>query len=183
MSQNFLLAVVAMRLTAHCAFAAPLTGSGTALALPMAPNTGALAPGIAPTVPYPGNSSATNSFTGVFSAPAHSNWLGSFQGSGQYPCCSNQSVSSWDFSGLAPGHLPAGTFMRLGDVDQLENFKLTAFDANSAVIQVLRAVPGVQFAHVHLREWNLWVQGRQRQYAFDHFAADQHKYLPAGGEQ
>ncbi len=96
----------------------------------MAPNTGPTAPGIAPVITFSTGQSDAPAFTGIFSGTG-SDWLGSFSGTGQYPCCGNQSTSSWVFSNLNAGFLPSGTFLRLGDVDISESFRLVAYDTNN----------------------------------------------------
>jgi hypothetical protein len=43
-------------------------------------------------------------------------------------------VSNWDFTGLTAGFLPAGTFFRLGDLDNGETMSFRAFDQANNLI-------------------------------------------------
>lgn len=107
--------------------AAPLTGSGANLPLPG--NTGPTPPGVAPVL-----SNLSGPFTGTWSSPAPAPWLGTFTGTGSYPSSGASGTSVFDFSGLAAGELPAGTYVRLSDLDGSEVMTLRAFDASAALI-------------------------------------------------
>jgi hypothetical protein len=69
-------------------------------------------PGIPPTI-----GSIPGGFTGTWSAPVATPWLGTFTGMGLYPD-HNPGTSVWSFSGIGPTSvLPAGTFVGFGDLD------------------------------------------------------------------
>ena len=109
-------------------YADVLDGSGNNLLLPS--TTGATPPGIVPVVTL-----GTGSFSGTWSStPAPTAWQGTFNGTGNFPCCGNADVTNWSFSGLTNGYLPTGTFFRLGDVDNGETLSLTAFNNLNQII-------------------------------------------------
>ncbi|MEL7472871.1 MAG: PEP-CTERM sorting domain-containing protein [Planctomycetota bacterium] len=124
---------VAITLTAGSAvFAQPLTGSGQHLPIP-SPNPGAPA-NLARSV-----TTNTGGFTGSWSAPALSPWIGSFTAIGPVPGTTSSSagVTLYDFTSMPTTQLPVGTFFRFGDVDQgagqLETFVLQAFGSSGIV--------------------------------------------------
>lgn len=109
-----------------------LTGSGRHLPIP-SPNPGA------PTSQAPVLSAIVHptSFTGTWSAPALSPWIGSFSALGPVPSSPNQGTTDYGFAGLAAGNLPSGTLFHFGDVDQgtsSETLTLRAFDPLGAAI-------------------------------------------------
>ncbi len=73
------------------------------------------------------------SFTGSWTAPAQTPWIGSFTATGSVPGVSiNSGATFYDFTTLTSGTLPANTFFVFGDVDRgstlSENISLMAFD-------------------------------------------------------
>lgn len=79
------------------------------------------------------------SFTGTWSAPAQSPWHGTFTGTGPIPAGNLRpsGISTYDFTGLAAGALPTGTFFFLTDLDNgsgSEKFSVQAFDSTHTVI-------------------------------------------------
>lgn len=113
--------------------AAPLTGTGANLPIPVPnvdpPRQGAVLDNITPA-----------GFDGTWSAPALAGWQGTFLATGPVPSgnVSSAGTTSFDFTTLAAGELPAGTYFAFGDVDggstQNETFVLTAFDAGGNLI-------------------------------------------------
>lgn len=119
----------------------------------MVPNlNGALLTGLGPHLGVPSSGmpntqvrSVTGNTTsgpwqGSWSAPALTNWVGTFDVTGPTPTgtSSNTGTSVYDFTSLPTGALPAGTFFRIGDLDQgsagTEILSLTATDANGAIL-------------------------------------------------
>jgi hypothetical protein len=111
--------------------AATLTGSGSNLPIP-APNPGG-PPGVSPTLTV-----VTGAFTGVWTAPAQPPWVGTFSATGPVPNSSSTGTTSYDFTTLPTGVLPAGTFFLFNDVDYGsvtgETFDLRAWDTSASLI-------------------------------------------------
>ena len=80
----------------------------------------------------------TSTFSGIWSSPVASGWQGTFTGTGPYPDGAI-GQSSWDFTTLHAGNLPAGTYLNFGDLDHGsgtdERFLLQALDSNHNPIQ------------------------------------------------
>lgn len=119
---------------AGTAFASVLTGSGPNLPIPIPnpasfPHIGAVNSGI-----------TTAGFTGTWTAPAEPDWIGSFDAKGPVPSGSSSPAGTtrYDFTTLAHGSLPAGTFFWIGDVDHgsgaHEYYTFNAYDSSGAVI-------------------------------------------------
>ena len=106
----------------------PLTGSGTHL--PLAPIDNTLA---AVEFKYAEN---TTGFTGTWSANAMPAWQGTFTAEGFRPASYYHSPDPCrhDFSGLASGVLPAGTYFTIYHLNQNGRLTLKAFDAAHKVI-------------------------------------------------
>jgi len=154
---NLSLFLPVFSLMSITAIAAPLTGSGANLPLPA---TGSTSPGIAPALVE-----SAGSFTGTWSSPAPSAWLGTFTATGDYPRSGFTGTSVWNFSGLAAGNLPSGTYVRFSDLDSgtHEAITLRAFDASNAAITsawldepvfLAGSTPG-DFLQTNLPSWNL----------------------------
>lgn len=115
-------------------FATPLTGSGANLPIP-APN-----PGDPPREAAALNNIVAAGFDGTWAAPALSPWHGTFYATGPVPSSNNYpaGTTDYDFTTLAAGNLPAGTFFYFGDVDggstQNETYVLKAYDAGGTLI-------------------------------------------------
>lgn len=111
----------------------PLNGSGPHLPLP--PTIQVPHPGVNPTL---GNIVHPTSFEGTWSAPAEKGWHGTFFATGPVPNNSNTGTTLYNFTTLAAGHLRAGTYFSIGDVDggstEDERFILRAFDGFGVVI-------------------------------------------------
>jgi len=125
--------ILAIMITA-AASAAPLTGSGPNLGIPSPnpgepPRQGAALWDITPT-----------GFNGTWTAPALAPWIGDFTAVGPVPSgISNPPGSTrYDFTTLATGLLPSGTYFSFGDVDggstTFETFVLSASDVTGALI-------------------------------------------------
>ncbi len=106
----------------------PLTGSGTHL--PLAPIDNTLA---AVESKYAKNATG---FTGTWSATAMPAWQGTFTAEGLRPAGYYHSPDPCrhDFSGLASGVLPAGTYFTIYHLNQNDRLALKAFDAAHKVI-------------------------------------------------
>jgi hypothetical protein len=91
----------------------PLTGSGANLPLPPDSNIGVYPPG----TPYTDVVEGPGTFNGTFKAPASPAWLGTFKATGPVPGSGKMGKIKYDFSGLAAGFLPAGSFFNFGDLD------------------------------------------------------------------
>lgn len=80
----------------------------------------------------------TSTFSGSWSAPVASGWQGTFTGTGSNPH-GVIGQSTWDFTTLHAGNLPAGTYLDFGDLDwgsfTDERFLLQALDSNHKPIQ------------------------------------------------
>jgi len=126
-----LAALAASTLAASAALAAPLTGSGANL--PVASST-------APLAQIRAAVTGVGGWTGSWTAPAATPWVGSFEVEGPIPSGLGNptGISRYDFTTMPLGALSAGTYFRFGDVDggstQNETFVLIAFDAGGAVI-------------------------------------------------
>ncbi len=126
--------VLAALSLAAAATAAPLTGAGPNLAIP-APNPGA------PARQAANLSNITPAgFDGTWTAPALAPWHGTFTAQGPVPSGNSSAagLTEYDFTPLAAGLLPAGTYFYFGDVDggstQNETFVLNAYDAAGGLI-------------------------------------------------
>lgn len=127
------------------AVAVPLTGSGT---LSFPGPTGDPARQI-----YVAAGAAGGPFTGTWSVPANTAWVGVFPASGAMPHTPPvgapvTGTAMYDFSlggGYAPGALPVGTYFQFGDLDNgsssPENFQLRAFSGTSLVTTPWLDVP------------------------------------------
>ncbi len=106
----------------------PLTGSGDHL--PLAPIGRVLA---AVNYKYVENKTG---FTGTWSANAMPAWQGTFTATGLRPAgfYYTPEVCSHDFSGIASGVLPAGTYFTIHDLNQNDRLTLTAYDSAHTVI-------------------------------------------------
>ena len=106
----------------------PLTGSGRHLPLASIDNTLAA-------VEFKYAKNATG-FTGTWSATAMPAWQGTFTAEGLRPASYYHSPDPCrhDFSGLASGVLPAGTYFTIYHLDQNGRLTLKAFDAAHKVI-------------------------------------------------
>jgi hypothetical protein len=80
----------------------------------------------------------TAGFTGTWSSPVQPNWVGTYNASGTIPSSTGRGFTSYDFTSLPLGYLPAGTFLVFGDVDNgsgsSERFDLTAYDSSGNLI-------------------------------------------------
>lgn len=132
MHRSTMLPVSATLILACSATAAPLTGSGSNLAVP-SPNPGA---------PVNQTRSVTTSaggFNGTWTSPALTPWIGTFNAIGPVPgtTTSPAGVTLYDFTSMANAALPVGTYFRFGDVDTgstlPEMFTLQAFDSSGIV--------------------------------------------------
>ena len=105
----------------------PLTGSGGHF--PLAPTGSSIAP-VQPSYVH----SAT-SFTGTWSADVPVAWQGTFTGLGCVPVGNTgDHQAAFDFSGLANGVLPVGSYFHIGDLDTIEHLTLKAYDAEHHAI-------------------------------------------------
>lgn len=129
--------IVASVVFATCgrASADPLTGSGTHLLLPSP--SGVMPNFLAPTLTL---TNSPSGFIGTWASPAAPGWIGSFTGIGPYPLSdTGNSTSTFGFTGVGAGYIPAGTFFLFGDVDRggggnPEVFNLRAYDPTGALI-------------------------------------------------
>ena len=105
----------------------PLTGTGEHL--PFAPTGSSIAP-VQPAYVY----SAT-SFTGTWSADVPAAWQGTFTGLGRVPAGNTgDHTAEFNFSGLASGVLPVGTYFHIDDLDTIEHLTLKAYDARHQAV-------------------------------------------------
>ena len=115
--------------------AATLTGSGPHLPVP-GPNPGD--PGGVPLTQTPWTAGV--GFDGVWSSPAHPDWIGTLSATGPIPGSLSTGIADYDFSTLPNGNLPASTIFIVGDLDGgstlAENIDLTAYDASNNVINL-----------------------------------------------
>jgi hypothetical protein len=85
--------------------------------------------------------SAAGAFSGSWAAPAPPAWRGTFSATGPIPASGASGTIRYDFSGLAAGALPAGSFFSFGDVDggsgSSEVFVLKAWGPGSAATPLL----------------------------------------------
>lgn len=103
-----------MVVLAACSFTAaqPLMGSGAHLPLSNPVQ-----------VPQPGMPYTTSniihptSFNGTWAAPVSAPWVGTFSASGPVPGNGNVGTTVYNFSSLAAGRLPIGTYFNFGDLD------------------------------------------------------------------
>ena len=116
------------------AWAVPLTSSGPNLGIP-SPN-----PGEPPRVGAVLSGITGTGFDGSWSAPALPPWIGTFSALGPVPSGNSSPAGStrYDFTTLAAGLLPSGTYFTFGDVDggstTNETFLLNAFDSAGTLI-------------------------------------------------
>ena len=128
---GFIMAVLAITTSAA---ATPLTGSGPNLGIP-SPN-----PGEPPRVGATLSGITGTGFDGSWAAPALAPWIGTFEALGPVPSSTAYpaGITRYDFTTLAAGLLPLGTYFAFGDVDggstTNETFILSAFDSSSALI-------------------------------------------------
>ena len=116
---------------ASVAQAALLTGSGPSLPLPA----------VNPPLPIgesPAYATVGTTHTGTWSPAVNPGWIGTF-GMSTPPIPSlSTGTTTYDFTSLPLGYLPAGTFFIFGDVDggstNPERFDLQAFDGSGSVI-------------------------------------------------
>lgn len=117
---------------AGMASAQPLVGSGPNLPIP--------APNNPPPPQQPRTATPSGpGWTGTWTAPAATDWVGSFTAIGPIPAgATTTGTTRYDFTTLPTGALPASTFFRFGDVDggstTTEVFTLRAFDATNTLI-------------------------------------------------
>jgi hypothetical protein len=104
---------------------AALTGSGSLTFVPGTGNDGPAAPGI-PNSYF--NITGTGFNSEFVTAPAP--WAGTIIGVGDVPDTFGTGTTTFNFSGLTLGFLPAGSYLRLSDVDSSEGVTITAFDQN-----------------------------------------------------
>ena len=105
----------------------PLTGTGEHL--PFAPTGSRIVP------VQPSYVQSASSFTGTWLADVPTAWQGSFTGLGRFPAGNTGDHSTeFDFSGLASGVLPAGTYLHIGDLDTIEHLTLKAYDSQHHAI-------------------------------------------------
>lgn len=132
--------VFAIALTSgSAAIAQPLAGSGSNIPLPT--------PNVLPANQARSVSTVAGGFTGSWSAPALSPWVGSFGAIGPVPgtTSSGAGATLYDFTSMPTGVLPTGTFFRFGDVDRgsgaTETFILQAFDSSGIVTSAWLDLP------------------------------------------
>ena len=100
----------------------PLTGTGKHL--PFAPTVSRINP-VDPSYDH-----GATSYTGTWSANVLAAWRGTFTGLGRIPVGNTGDHSTeYDFSGLADGVLPAGSYLHINDLDTIEHLKLKAYDS------------------------------------------------------
>ncbi len=105
----------------------PLTGTGKHL--PFAPAVSRINP-VAPSYDF-----GATRFTGTWSANVLAAWRGTFTGLGRIPVGNTGDHSTeFNFSGLAGGVLPAGTYLHINDLDTIEHLKLKAYDSQHQAI-------------------------------------------------
>jgi serine/threonine protein kinase len=122
-----ILAVAAQNMFQH-SIPSPLTGSGNHL--PLAPMGRVLE-----AVNYIYLEDKTG-FSGTWSADAMPAWQGTFTATGLRPAgfYYTPEVCRHDFSGLASGVLPAGTYFTIFQLNQNDNLTLTAYDSSHMLI-------------------------------------------------
>ncbi|MGJ8697829.1 MAG: PEP-CTERM sorting domain-containing protein [Verrucomicrobiaceae bacterium] len=108
---------------------AVLLGSGDHL--PDPGNHLATSPGVIFTI-----ASSPGTFTGTWTTPAASPWIGTATATGIAPNNGSNGLASIDFTSLAAGYLPAGTMLLFSDVDTgaSESITIEAFDAGGSNI-------------------------------------------------
>ncbi|MFB3429785.1 MAG: PEP-CTERM sorting domain-containing protein [Phycisphaerales bacterium] len=140
MALHTTISISVLALVTASASAQPLTGSGSHLPIPN-PNPGAPANQVRSVTLNSGG------FTGTWTAPALSPWIGTFSAIGPVPGTSSSSPGAtlYDFSTMPAGTLPTGTYFRFGDVDNgaslTETFVLQAFDSSGVVTAPWLDVP------------------------------------------
>ena len=127
------------------ALGAPLVGSGVlpfpgATGDPIRQNYAAVGPAGGP-------------WTGTWSPPANSAWVGTFPITGVLPHtppvgAPSPGIGSYDFTaagGYLPGALPVGTYFQFGDLDAGsgpgENFRLSAFNGSGQILTPWLEIP------------------------------------------
>ncbi len=122
----------AVVLTSSVASAALLTGSGPHLSVPSIGLPSALPTAVT------GNA-VSGPWQGSWASPALPGWIGSYDVGGPQPAGTgnNTGTSEYDFTLMANGELPVGTYFRFGDLDQgsgtAEIFTLTAYDSTGQI--------------------------------------------------
>ncbi len=106
----------------------PLTGTGKHL--PFAPEGSSITP-VQPSYVH-----SAISFTGTWSADVPAEWQGTFTGLGRISAGNTgDHTAEYDFSGLASGVLPAGTYFHIADLDHpIEHLTLKAYDSQHNAI-------------------------------------------------
>jgi hypothetical protein len=69
-----------------------------------------------------------NAFLGTWTSPAKAAWIGTFGAAGPVPKSSNTGITTYDFTSLPNGVLPAGSY------DGVLGFDLTATNASGALV-------------------------------------------------
>ena len=132
---RILIATVALTVwggTMSPSHATILTGSGDHIPLgPFVTSYGVVVP-VYTEIP-------STSFTGTWSGTAAAPWQGTFTGTGPIPAGNLRpsGFSTYNFTGLAAGALPIGTYFFLSDLDNgsgTEKFSVKAFDSTNTVI-------------------------------------------------
>lgn len=116
-------------LLAPLASAGPLFGSGSHLPLPSTVNVPPIGEALVlSNIVHP------TGFDGTWSSPASAGWIGTLSATGPVPNNQHTGKTVYDFTTLAAGELPSGTYFQFGDVDDgsatTEKIILTAFDSN-----------------------------------------------------
>ena len=105
----------------------PLTGTGKHL--PFALTDSKISP-MAPSYVH-----GPNRFTGTWKADVPAAWQGTFSGLGRIPAGNTgDHTAAFDFSGLANGVLPVGSYIHFTDLDNKEHLTLKAYDMNHNAI-------------------------------------------------
>lgn len=136
LTRGILTAAVALALWVgmpNSAHALTLMTSTTLTPITLGPNP--IPPAVGPA--YVDNGNGTT--TGTWSSPAGADWLGSFTVTGPLPTSGGAvGTATYDFSTLANGYLPIGSYFQFGDLDygsaQDESYTLTAYDTAGNII-------------------------------------------------